>query len=87
MAVAAGAPRRAALWPRQPQISLWVPSLKAVFDGVLIFSGVHVWTADTNGAYQQAARIKNLDLIVARKPSIVVPGHMPADAKTDLSGV
>jgi hypothetical protein len=26
---------------------LWLPSLKAVFGGVMIFSGVHVWTADT----------------------------------------
>ena len=26
---------------------LWVPSLNAVFGGVMIFSGVHVWTADT----------------------------------------
>ena len=26
---------------------LWVPSLKAVFGGVMIFSGVYVWTADT----------------------------------------
>ena len=26
---------------------LWVPSLKGVFGGVMIFSCVHVWTADT----------------------------------------
>ena len=45
---------------------LWVPSLKAIVGGVLVFSGVHVWTADTNGAEQRAAWIKNLDLIAAR---------------------
>jgi glyoxylase-like metal-dependent hydrolase (beta-lactamase superfamily II) len=33
---------------------LFVPSLNAVFGGVLIFSGVHVWTADTPN--QGAAR-------------------------------
>jgi glyoxylase-like metal-dependent hydrolase (beta-lactamase superfamily II) len=26
---------------------LWIPSLGAVLGGVLVFSGVHVWTADT----------------------------------------
>ncbi|SFJ48465.1 Glyoxylase, beta-lactamase superfamily II [Bosea sp. OK403] len=66
---------------------LWVPSLKAVFGGVLIFSGVHVWTADSNGAELRAAWVRNLDLIAARRPAIVVAGHMTADARTDLSGV
>jgi glyoxylase-like metal-dependent hydrolase (beta-lactamase superfamily II) len=66
---------------------LWVPSLQAVFGGVMIFSGVHVWTADTQTKEQRAAWVANLDKITARKPGIVVPGHMTADAATDLSAV
>lgn len=66
---------------------LWVPSLKAVFGGVMIFSGVHVWTADTQSKEQRAAWIANLDKIAARAPAIVVAGHGVADAPTDLSGV
>jgi glyoxylase-like metal-dependent hydrolase (beta-lactamase superfamily II) len=66
---------------------LWVPSLQAVFGGVLIFSGVHVWTADTDGAGQRAAWRAALEAIAARKPAIVVPGHMTATSATDLSGV
>ncbi|MDH4413155.1 MAG: MBL fold metallo-hydrolase [Rhizobium sp.] len=66
---------------------LFVPSLNAVFGGVMIFNGVHVWTADTNSAEQRAAWVKTLDSIAARAPSIVVAGHMAPDAKTDLSGV
>ena len=66
---------------------LWVPSLQAVFGGVMIFSGVHVWTADTQTKEQRAAWVANLDKIAARKPGIVVPGHMTADAATDLSAV
>ena len=58
---------------------LWVPSLQAVFGGVMIFSGVHVWTADTQTKEQRAAWVANLDKIAARKPGIVVPGHMTAD--------
>ncbi len=66
---------------------LWSPSLKAVFGGVLVFSGVHVWTADTPTKEERAAWIAALDEIAARQPAVVVPGHMVADAATDLSGV
>ncbi|WP_316192283.1 MULTISPECIES: MBL fold metallo-hydrolase [unclassified Bradyrhizobium] len=66
---------------------LWVPSLAAVFGGVMIFSGVHVWTADTQSKEQRAAWIATLDKIAARAPTVVVAGHAVADAATDLSGV
>ena len=39
---------------------LWAPSLQAVFGGVLVFAGVHVWTADTATKEQRAAWIANL---------------------------
>ncbi len=66
---------------------LWVPSLQAVFGGVLLFSGVHVWTADTPTKELRATWIANLEEIAARKPAIVVPGHMALHAATDLSGI
>ena len=66
---------------------LFVPSLNAVFGGVAIFNGVHVWTADTPTREQRAAWLANLEKIVARKPAIVVPGHMTPGSATDISGV
>lgn len=66
---------------------LWVPSLQAIFGGVLIFNGVHVWTADTSTPELRAAWMANLDRIIARKPAAVVPGHLALDTPTDLSGV
>jgi len=66
---------------------LFVPSLNAVFGGVMIFSGVHVWTADTPTKEQRAAWVANLDKIAARKPSVVVPGHMAPGAAVDLSTI
>jgi glyoxylase-like metal-dependent hydrolase (beta-lactamase superfamily II) len=66
---------------------LFAPSLNAVFGGVAIFAGVHVWTADTPTKQQRAAWIANLYKIAARKPTIVVPGHMSPESPTDLSGV
>ncbi|MBO9685111.1 MAG: MBL fold metallo-hydrolase [Mitsuaria chitosanitabida] len=66
---------------------LWVPSLNAVFGGVLIFSGLHVWTADTPTPASRAAWIKNLEAIAARKPAVVVPGHLAASGALDVSAV
>ncbi|OAE56762.1 MBL fold metallo-hydrolase [Achromobacter mucicolens] len=66
---------------------LWVPSLNAVFGGVLVFSGLHVWTADTATPASRAAWVKNLDAIAARKPAVVVPGHLSATGALDVSAV
>ena len=64
-----------------------MPSLNAIFGGVLVFSGVHVWTADTQGAEARAAWVKNLDAMAARKPAVVVPGHMAPSAAIDASAI
>ena len=66
---------------------IWVPSLNAIFGGVLLFSGVHVWTADTKGAEGRAAWLKTLDAMAARKPAVVVPGHMAVSATTDATAI
>lgn len=66
---------------------LWVPSLQAVFGGVLVFAGLHVWTADTPTPQARAAWVGNLEAIAARAPAVVVPGHMAVDAAPDVSAV
>lgn len=66
---------------------LWVPSLNAIFGGVLVFSGVHVWTADTQSAKARAAWVNTLDAMAARKPAVVVPGHMVPSAATDATAI
>lgn len=66
---------------------LWAPSLGAIFGGVLVFSGVHVWTADTNSAQARAAWVKTLDAMAARKPATVVPGHLAPGAAIDVSAI
>jgi len=66
---------------------LWVPSLRAVIGGVLVFSGVHVWTADTALPEQRKAWRESLDALAARHPSIVVPGHAADGAATDASAI
>ena len=66
---------------------LWVPSLRAVLGGVLIFSGVHVWTADTQRPAQRAAWVANLDAMVEREPRIVIPGHLGEGSACDVSAI
>jgi len=66
---------------------LWVPSLNAIFGGVLVFSGVHVWTADTNSVEARATWVKNLDAMAARKPIAVIPGHLNPGAAIDVSAI
>ena len=66
---------------------IYVPSLNAIVGGIMIFAGVHVWTSDTGAKEQRAAWIANLDAIAARKPAVVVAGHMMPGAATDVSAV
>ena len=66
---------------------LWVPSLQAVFGGVLVFAGLHVWTADTPTPEKRAAWVEELEKIAARRPKVVVPGHMAPGAPTDASSL
>jgi glyoxylase-like metal-dependent hydrolase (beta-lactamase superfamily II) len=67
--------------------SLWASSIRALFGGVLVFSGVHVWTADTAKPEQRAAWRKSLEELAARAPGIVIPGHVAPGAATDASAI
>lgn len=66
---------------------LYVPALQAVFGGVLVDSGIHVWVADTATPESRAAWVKALDGIIAKAPKIVVPGHQMAGAPQGLQAV
>jgi glyoxylase-like metal-dependent hydrolase (beta-lactamase superfamily II) len=66
---------------------LWVPSLNAMFGGVMVFSGVHVWTADTATPEARAAWIKELDVMAAHKPVVVIPGHLALGAAIDVAAI
>lgn len=66
---------------------LWVPSLQAIFGGVLVFGGVHVWTADTPTLAARQAWIRCLDAMAARHPATVVPGHLADGTPLDASAI
>lgn len=65
---------------------VWIPSLRAVVAGDIVYSGVYVWTAETDpaGRRQWAA---TLDRIAALQPAVVVPGHQQPTLGTTPSSL
>jgi glyoxylase-like metal-dependent hydrolase (beta-lactamase superfamily II) len=59
---------------------LWIPSIKAVVGGVVLFSDLHVWMADSQSAEARQAWLATLDGIAALDPATVVPGHFAPGA-------
>ncbi|GAA0666103.1 MBL fold metallo-hydrolase [Kitasatospora atroaurantiaca] len=66
---------------------LWEHRHRAVLGGVLLFQGLHVWTADTPTAAQRGAWIDLLDGMEALDPLFVAAGHRTADAPSDGTAI
>ncbi|HEY4176031.1 MAG TPA: MBL fold metallo-hydrolase [Kofleriaceae bacterium] len=65
---------------------VWIPSIKTVVAGDMVYNGVHVWTAETDAA-KRAAWVKTLDEISALNATVVVAGHKAPTAKDDPAAV
>lgn len=61
---------------------LWIPSLRAVIAGDIVFNGVHAWLANSN-AKSRKRWVASLDRLAALKPAIVVAGHKRDAALAD----
>ncbi|KIP71191.1 beta-lactamase [Vibrio harveyi] len=66
---------------------LWVPAKKTVFGGVSVYSGVHVWMADTQSKQERAQWSQSLERMKALKPKTVIPGHYLGDMPKGVEGV
>jgi glyoxylase-like metal-dependent hydrolase (beta-lactamase superfamily II) len=66
---------------------LFEPASRSLFGGVLLFEGLHVWTADSATPELRAEWIRVLDDLEALAPTYVVAGHRVADAPTDLTAI
>jgi glyoxylase-like metal-dependent hydrolase (beta-lactamase superfamily II) len=64
---------------------LWIPSLRAVIAGDIVFNGVHAWLANSN-AKSRKRWLASLDRLAALKPAIVVAGHKRDAALPDTPG-
>ena len=65
---------------------VWIPSIKTVIAGDIVFRGVHPWTAETDSA-KRKAWIKTLDEIKALGPTTVIAGHKDPKEKDDAAGL
>ncbi|WP_328614064.1 MBL fold metallo-hydrolase [Amycolatopsis sp. NBC_00355] len=63
------------------------PAGRALLGGVLLFEGLHVWTADSATTEQRAEWLRVLDDLEALEPAFVVAGHRVADAPTDPTAI
>src|SRR4051812_5114292 len=63
------------------------PDTRAIIGGVLLFEGLHVWTADAAPREQRAAWIDALDVLEALEPTFVAAGHRAAGSPSDLTAV
>jgi glyoxylase-like metal-dependent hydrolase (beta-lactamase superfamily II) len=66
---------------------VWIPSLKAVVGGVVVFDGLYVWMADTQTPESHTQWLATLQQIEQLKPGEVVPGHYQDGSKFDISAV
>ena len=61
---------------------LWIPSLRAVIAGDIVFDGVHPWLADSTEQTRRAW-MHSLDLIGSLQPRVVVAGHKKDEKSRD----
>ena len=73
--------------PAPARTVVWIPALKTVAGGVVVFGKSHVWIADTQTPASRQQWIAMLGRIEAKKPARVVPGHFLDEAPQTLASV
>jgi len=66
--------------------ALYVPSLKALIAGDLVFHGIHLWLGESLEPNYQAW-LDSMDLMIALEPEIVVAGHKIPSLEDDPSSL
>lgn len=73
--------------PSPERSFVWIPELRTVVGGAVVFSGTHVWVADTQTPEARAQWQATLGRIEALHPVRVVPGHYLGSAPDGLRAV
>ncbi|MCV6590098.1 MAG: MBL fold metallo-hydrolase [Marinobacterium sp.] len=66
---------------------LWIPSIKTVTGGVVLYENVHVWMADNQTPASRQSWLKTLDNIVALQPDTIIPGHVVGESAMNMTAV
>jgi glyoxylase-like metal-dependent hydrolase (beta-lactamase superfamily II) len=73
--------------PTPERTFVWIPELRTVVGGSVVFSGTHVWVADTQTPAARAHWQDTLGRIESLHPVRVVPGHYLGEAPDGLRAV
>jgi glyoxylase-like metal-dependent hydrolase (beta-lactamase superfamily II) len=65
---------------------VWIPSLRAVVAGDIVYDGVFPWTAETT-PQERKAWSATLDELAARNPELVIAGHQKPDRAQKPSSI
>ena len=65
---------------------VWIPSIRTVVAGDIIYRGVHAWTRETDAGQRRAWR-KTLDELAALHPTTVIAGHKDPRQKDDAGAI
>ena len=66
---------------------VWIPSTRTVLGGVVVFSHMHVFMADTRTARSRHDWYETLDNIEKLNPKTVIPGHMLGETPMTIQAV
>jgi glyoxylase-like metal-dependent hydrolase (beta-lactamase superfamily II) len=67
---------------------VWIPSIKAVVDGINVFGTTfNLWMADAQTTEARKQWISVLDKIESLQPTIVIPAHANSESAFDLTAV
>lgn len=66
--------------------ALWVPALRTVVAGDVVFEGIHLWLAASTPA-SRTAWLASLDRLLALQPVTVIPGHTPGSVTAGTGAV
>ena len=61
--------------PTPARTFVYIPSLRTVAGGAVVFSGTHVWMADNKSKVDRANWRATLRSILALNPARIIPGH------------
>jgi glyoxylase-like metal-dependent hydrolase (beta-lactamase superfamily II) len=73
--------------PTPARSYVWIPSLRTVVGGAVVFGGTHVWMADTQTPLARRQWLATLRSIKELKPLRVVPGHYLGPLQPGLAAV
>ncbi|MGX9463530.1 MBL fold metallo-hydrolase [Shewanella sp. A14] len=66
---------------------LWIPSIKTVTGGIVVFDQMHVWVADTKSQADRDKWSATLAEMQKLAPEKVIPGHFLTGSQLDQSSI